>query len=88
MINYTNVRSTQAEEPKELEILSNSVRIKSNIIPIHEAATDETPEFIGWQYDEKVYDKDEYIAYITTEQSRQITDTQIALCELYEMIGG
>jgi len=52
---------------------------------------DEHDETERYQYHEIQYDKDEYIHYMNekialTEQ--QLTDTQLALCEVYQMIGG
>ncbi len=40
-----------------------------------------------YQYDEVQYDKDEYIQLMaekTTTLEQQLTDTQLALCEIYE----
>lgn len=44
-----------------------------------------------WQYHEVQYDKDEYIHLISEKNAsleQQLTDTQLALVEVYEMIGG
>lgn len=44
-----------------------------------------------YQFNLVEYDKDEYIRMIDAKNSeleQQVTDTQIALCDVYEMIGG
>lgn len=43
-----------------------------------------------YQYHEVQYDKDEYIKVMSEKNSElenQLTDTQLALCEVYELIG-
>ena len=43
-----------------------------------------------YQYHEVQYDKDEYIKVISEKNSElenQLTDTQLALCDVYELIG-
>lgn len=45
----------------------------------------------GFQYHEIQYGKDEYIKIISEKNAsieQQLTDTQLALVEVYEMIGG
>ena len=45
----------------------------------------------GWEYHMVQHTKDEYIKLIgekNTELESQLTDTQLALCDVYEMIGG
>lgn len=40
-----------------------------------------------WQYHEVQYDKDEYIKLLSEKNDsleQQLTDTQLALCEIYE----
>lgn len=51
------VRGTQTEA-KPIEVNVDTVYIRSNITRI------ETEEFIGWEYDEEQYDKDEFIERI------------------------
>ena len=43
-----------------------------------------------YQYHEVQYDKDEYIKVMSEKNSElenQLTDTQLALCDVYELIG-
>lgn len=43
-----------------------------------------------YQYHEVQYDKDEYIKVMAEKNSElenQLTDTQLALCDVYELIG-
>jgi len=89
MIDYGRTRSTV--KPELLKIDEFSVWVCSNITPITETDPDGEREFNGFEFDMVQYDKDEYIHYMNekialTEQ--QLTDTQLALCEVYEMIGG
>lgn len=91
MIHYSDVRSTSPTEPEAIEILSTKVLVRENIIEVHEEGTEMSPGFDGWQYDETEYTKDEYIQLLRTANetaARQITETQLALVEVYEMIGG
>ena len=46
-------------------------------------------EFNGFEYNMVQYDKNEYIlkqAQANAELSDQLTETQLALCDVYEMI--
>lgn len=62
-----------------------NVWVHSNIVPVEEVVGEET--FKGFEYDMIQYEKDEYIR-IMAEQNKtlesQMTDTQIALIEIYE----
>lgn len=55
---------------------------------------EEVPDAEGnmvWQYHEIQYDKDEYIHLMSEKNAsleQQLSDTQLALVEVYEMIGG
>ena len=91
MIHYSNVRSTCVAEPEEVEILSTKVLVRENIVEVHEQGTEMVPEFDGWQYDESEYSNNEYIQLLRQQKqanAKQLTDTQLALVEVYEMIGG
>lgn len=63
------IKSTQSQQPKELEVNVDTVYTRSNIIRI------ESEEFIGWAYDEEQYNKDEYIEMISTE-NKQLKEAQ------------
>ena len=80
MIDYGRQRST--EKPKSMVIDEQSVWVNTNIQPIEETVGENT--FTGWEFDMKQYGKDEYILLLDS----QLTDTQLALVEVYEMIGG
>lgn len=87
MKQYQKVRSTQQPEQKVID--DYSVWIAENITPVSEPGTDEQPGFEGYEYDLTQYTKDEYIDLIdekNTALESQVTDTQIALCEVYEML--
>lgn len=80
MINYEKVRS--AVRPEPLEIDAYSVWVNTEITAISET------EF---EYRQVRYTKDEYIKLMdekNTALENQLTDTQLALCDVYEMIGG
>ena len=80
MINYGKVRSSQA--PKSIEITSSQVFIAKNISKYEETFDDYIMQ--GYEYDYVGSDKDEYILLL----HNQILDTQMALCDIYESIGG
>lgn len=86
MINYGKVRSTIKPEP--IVIDEFSVWQHTNIQPVSENVGEEN-EFMGFEYEMIQYGKDEFILNQATEKEvlqQQITDTQLALCEVYEMM--
>lgn len=88
MQKYEKVRSTV--QPDEKVIDDYSVWIAENITEVSEEGTDETSGFTGYEYDLTQYSKDEYIKLMdekNAELESQVTDTQLALVEVYEMIG-
>lgn len=87
MIDYGIQRSTVV--PSELELTETKVFVYSNIVSISEVGTEEQPGFVGYEFNLVEYDKDEYIklqVQQNTALEQQITDTQIALCEVYELM--
>ena len=71
MQKFVKVRST-AETVQPVEINESSVIVNNGITEIHEAGTNEDPSsgFDGWEIDEQIiYEKDEYIALISQENS-------------------
>lgn len=88
MIDYGKQRSTV--EPLELELTETRVFVSSNIIPVNKPGTEEHPGFVGWEFDLIEYTKDEYIKIQAEKNAaleQQVTDTQLALCEVYELMG-
>lgn len=86
MKEFKKVRSTQQPEQKVID--DYSVWVAENITPVTESGSDEEPGFVGYEYDLTQYTKDEYIKLIddkNTSLEAQITDTQVALCEVYEL---
>jgi len=83
MNDFGKVRSTVSPEP--LVIDAESVWINSNITPVEETIGEET--FTGFEYDMIQYDKDEFIKSMSKRNDSlesQLTDTQLALVEIYE----
>ena len=83
------VQST--EKPSDVDIRETKVFVASDITEVHEEGNDGQPGFDGYSYSLKEYDKDEYIKLIqgkNTELEDETTQVQIALTEVYEMIGG
>ena len=73
-----------AEQAKELIIGMDTVYVHSDI----EEVEGEHGEKL-FKYHEIQYEKDEYIRLMsekTTTIERQITDTQLALCEVFELM--
>ena len=89
MIDYGTVRSTQ--RPEEIVIDDYNVTVSTDITEIDVPETDEEAAHTEYAYHMRRYEKDEYIKLMgerSAELENQLTDTQIALCEVYEMIGG
>lgn len=87
MINHGRVQSTV--EPKEIEIDEYSVWENTNISEI--TVTDENGEHTEYEFSQTQYSKNEYIKFLQNnnkELEDKLTDTQLALCDVYEMIGG
>ena len=74
------------EQAKELVIGKNKVYVHTDITPITtDARGNEVTDL--FRYHEIQYDKDEYIEILAKqneELNSGLTDTQLALCELYE----
>ncbi len=88
MIDYGKQQSTV--EPQELELTETKVFVASNITPVNESGTEEQPGFTGYEFDLVEYDKDEYIKLQAEKNDAlevQLTQTQIAMCEVYETLG-
>lgn len=86
MVDYGKVRSTI--KPESVVIDDYSVWENTNIEAVSENVGRET-EFNGFEYNMVQYDKNEYIlkqAQANAELSDQLTETQLALCDVYEMI--
>ena len=63
--------------------------VNSDIVQVNEPGTDEQPGFTGYEFTLTEYEKDEYIklqAEKNESLGKQVTDTQVALTEVYEMI--
>lgn len=87
MIDYGTQRSTV--KPLELELTETKVFVASNITLVNEPDTEDQPGFTGYEFDLVEYDKDEYIklqAEHNAALEQQMTDTQLALCEVYELM--
>lgn len=86
MINYGLIRSTVKPEPKEIDVYS--VWINTNIREI-QVQNEEDNAHIEYEFNQIQYSKDEYIKMIddkNAELEATITDTQLALVDVYEMI--
>ena len=86
MKNNGRVRSTV--EPLELEITASKVFVASDIEEI--TVTMEEDTHVEFQFNLIEYDKDEYIRMMSDKNEsleQELTNTQIALCDVYEMIG-
>lgn len=83
MIDYKKVRSTV--NPDRVEMDEYSVWVNTDIKEIAVQSEDES--HTEYEYNQVRYTKDEYIKLIDERNSTpesQLTDTQLALCELYE----
>lgn len=83
MIDYGKVRSTV--KPDEVEIDEYSVWVNNDIKEIEVQSENET--HTEYEFNQVRYTKDEYIKLIDERNltlESQLTDTQLALCEIYE----
>lgn len=75
-----------SEQAKELVIGKDKVYIHTNITPIaKDARGNEITDL--FQYNEIQYNIDEYIEILAKQNAdltTELTDTQLALCEIYE----
>ena len=95
MIDHGRVRSTVCPQPMVTYELS--VWKHTDITPVTEnEGTD--MEFVGYEFNMVQYTKDEYILVQADENAalqerlqateEQLTDTQLALCDVYELLVG
>ena len=87
MVDYGRVRSTV--KPESIVIDEFSVWQHTDIQEISENVGEEN-EFVGYEFTMIQYSKDEFILQQATDNAalqQQITDTQLALCEVYELMG-
>lgn len=85
MIDYGRIRSTI--KPEEKVIDDFSVWINTDIQEVEVTHEDDT--LIEYEFNQVRYSKDEYIKIIDDKNANletQLTDTQIALCEVYELM--
>ena len=87
MVDYGTVKS--AVRPEEKVVDDYSVWLATDIT--ENTISDDQGERTEFEYHLVQYSKDEYIKLIddrNAELEEQLTDTQLALCDVYEMIGG
>lgn len=78
-----------AIEPLEVEITETKVFAASDVKQI--TVNTEEQKHVEYEFNLVEYDKDEYIKMIDEKNAyleSQATDLQLALCDVYEMIGG
>lgn len=85
MINHGTVRATEA--PEKLHVDECSVWVASDIQTV--TVEDENGERTEYEFTLLQYGKDEYIrhmAEVNASLDAQMTETQLALCDVYELI--
>lgn len=95
MIDHGRVRSTVCPQPMVTDELS--VWKHTDITQVTENEGTDT-EFVGYEFNMVQYTKDEYILVQAEENAalqdrllsteEQLTDTQLALCDVYELLVG
>ncbi|WP_455057708.1 hypothetical protein [Jutongia sp.] len=86
MIDYGKTRS--AVRPDDVEITETKVFVASNIKNFSE--TMDGQEIKGFEFNLVEYEKDEYIKKMHDDNdnlAQQMTETQVALCDVYELLG-
>ena len=84
MKNHGQTRSTT--EPLAVEVTASKVFVASNIEQV--TVQDESGTRTEYQYDLTEYEKDEYIKMMNDRTEAELTDVQLALCDVYELILG
>ena len=87
MKDFGKTRSTV--KPDAVVIDDNSVWVHTDSQEVHESVG-EDQSFDGYEFNMIQYEKDEYILMMSEKNSeleKQVTDTQLALCEVYELLG-
>ena len=77
-----------SEQAQPLVIGKDKVYVHTNITPITEDARGNAVEDL-FSYNEVQYEKDEYIELLAKQNSELtdgLTNTQLALCDVYEMM--
>lgn len=77
-----------SEQAKALVIGKDTVYVHTDIVPVEKDGKIVEDLF---SYTEVQYGKDEYIELMAKQNEQlgnDLTDTQLALCEIYETIGG
>ena len=76
-------------KPNEIEIDEYSVWVNKDVRKI--TVPDENGTHTEYEYNQTQYSKDEFIRLMSEQNKNledKLTDTQLALCDVYEMIGG
>lgn len=91
------IRQGSEEFAKPVVVKSDAVYVHTDIVPVDPPAGEEFPSPV-YQYHEYIYTPDEYIQMLDTENtqlketvstmSEELTSAQLALVDVYEMIGG
>jgi len=87
MILYEHIKSST--KPENVEVTSSHVFLAKNIQTYEENL--EGTLISGFVYDCEAYTKDEYIKLLdekNTQLMEELLNTQMALCDIYETIGG
>lgn len=86
MKDYGTQRS--AVQPLDVEVTQTKVFVASDIQEVEVTMEEET--HTEYEFNLVEYDKDEYIKMISEKNSQlesDVVNTQIALCEVYELLG-
>ena len=87
MKEYGLTRSTV--EPKAIEVTESKVFVATDIEQV--TTVIEEQEVQEYQFNLTEYDMDEYVKMLSEKNialEQQVTDTQLALCDVYEMLEG
>lgn len=85
MTEYKKVKSTVC--PEKIRFDEKSVWVSENVTELQ--VEQNGMVYAEYEFDQKRYSKDEYIKLIDEKNAMleaQLTDTQLALCEVYELM--
>lgn len=89
-MSWTHIKAV-GEEPPQYDDKSShyTVLVTKNHVPFTEKDEMTGETVTGWEYDEIRIPKEDWEVYrLCLENTADITDLQLALCEVYEQIGG
>ena len=83
MTEWQTIHGSQTEQPEEFDATSSSFFVyqRRNVKRINVEDTE------LWEYEERKLSREEYLLMINSQLNNELTDLQLAMCDLYESLG-